>query len=163
MKRATNLYKAQMGGGTEQNESYKQLTTAIYSAIKRGQSPNDVYTGLLNQKINKDIALKLVSGVVEYMISNGELEEEEMQQQNQQKAQEEQQRMQEQQMAQQDTIVDNWSASSPEQGDDYAQQMADANQQSMDIVNEDAEDTEDLLGFQDGGEQAVIDQYDEVD
>lgn len=160
MNRATNLYKAQMGGGTEQSDMYKQLTSAIYSAIKRGQSPNDVYAGLINQKINKDIASKLVSGVVEYMLSNGELEEEDLQLQNEKQAQEEQQRMQEQQMAQQDNIVDNWDESSYNQNDDYAQQMEDANQQSMDIVNQDSED---ILGFQDGGEQAVLDQYDEVD
>jgi hypothetical protein len=165
MKKATSLYKAQMGGGTEQDNTYKQLATAVHSAIKRGQSPNDVYEGLIASKVNKDIALKIVSGIVEYMMSNGELQEEDLKQQAQKSAEEEQQRMQQQQqMGQQDVIVDEWQEENPNgQADAYAQEMEMANQQSMDIANEDYEDEEALAGYQDGGEQAVIDQYDEVD
>ena len=161
MKKARSLYKAQMGGGTEQDNTYKQLATAVHSAIKRGQSPNDVYEGLIASKVNKDIALKIVSGIVEYMISNGELEEEDLKQQAQNSAEEEQQRMQQQPMGQQDVIVDQWQQENPSgQPDAYAQEMEMANQQSMDIANEDEED---LTGYQDGGEQAVMDQYDKVD
>ena len=164
MKKARSLYKAQMGGGTEQDNTYKQLATAVHSAIKRGQSPNDVYEGLVASKVNKDIALKIVSGIVEYMISNGELEEEDLKQQAQKSSEEEQQRMQQQPMGQQDVIVDEWQQENPSgQSDAYAQEMEMANQQSMDIANEDYEDDEDLTGFQDGGEQAMLDQYNEVD
>ena len=163
MKKVRSLYKAQMGGGTEQDETYKQLATAVYGAIKRGQSPDDVYQSLITNKINKDVALKIVSGIVEYMVSNGELEQEDLQRQSQEKQQEQQQRMQEQQaFSQPDSITDEWNENSA-QGNNYDQEMQDANQQSMDLVNEDAEDTEDLLGFQDGGQNAALEQYDQVD
>ena len=142
MKKVRNLYKAQMGGGTEQDETYKQLATAVYGAIKRGQSPEDVYQSLITNKINKDVALKIVSGIVEYMVSNGELEEEDLQRQSQEKQQEQQQRMQEQQaFSQPDSITDEWNENSA-QSNNYDQEMQDANQQSMDLVNEDAEDTD---------------------
>ena len=157
-KTAKFLNKAAFGGesGTPQDDMYNKLSQAAYMSIKKGQSPKAVYDSLLNSKISKDIAEKIVASVVQFMLAKGELEPEELEQ-----AQQKEQQQQEQQAAQQEKqkMAAEKDAANEAQMDAY-------NQQSMDIANdmsqydEEAEanlDTEDLLGFEGGGQMTTED------
>ena len=161
MKNKSQLYIAQMGGGTEQADMYQNLGSAVYQAIKRGQAPNDVYNALIQQKIDQNIALKLVSQVVQYMIENGEIEQEDLANKEKEKAKEQQERMMQEQMMQEQSKM---------QDDASREEMDQLNQQSMDIASDDygimsdqrAQEYQNEMGFQDGGEKAVLDQYQQM-
>ena len=88
-KTAKFLDKAAFGGesGTPQDDIYNQLSQAAYIAIKKGQSPKAVYDSLINNKISKDIAERIVTSVVQFMLSKGELELEELEQDQQKEQQ----------------------------------------------------------------------------
>lgn len=157
-KTAKFLNKAAFGGesGTPQDDMYNQLSQAAYMSIKKGQSPKAVYDSLLNSKISKDIAEKIVASVVQFMLAKGELEPEELEQEQQKE-----QQLQEQQAAQQEKqkMAAEADAANEAQMDAY-------NEQSMGIANdmsqydEEAEanlDTEDLLGFEGGGQMTTDD------
>ena len=161
-KTAKFLNKAAFGGesGTPQDDIYNQLSQAAYIAIKKGQSPKAVYDSLINNKISKDIAERIVTSVVQFMLSKGELEPEELEQ-DQQKEQQLQQQAAQQEKQKMASEAD---AANEAQMDAY-------NQQSMDIANDmsqydqEAEsnlDTEDLLGFQSGGQMTTEDLLNEL-
>jgi hypothetical protein len=153
MKRSNMpLYKAQMGGGTEQNEMNARMATSIQQAIKRGQTPQDVYESLLARKMDQKLAMQLVSSVVKYMMEAGELEEEALDQAEQKDAGEIQ-AMEQDKMLMQNEEKD---AAAQQQMDAYRQQsMAAATDTSASDMaeEEDAASTESIFGFQDGGQQ----------
>ena len=146
------LHKAQMGGGTEQNEMNARMATAVQQAIKRGQTPQDVYESLIARKMDQKLAMQLVSSVVKYMMESGELEEEALAQAEQKDAGEIQ-AMEQEKMLMQNQEKD---AAAQQQMDAYRQQsMAAAMDTSeADMAEEEsANSTEEIFGFQDGGEQ----------
>lgn len=161
MKNKSQLYIAQMGGGTEQADMYQNLASAVYQSIKRGQAPNDVYSALIQQKIDQNIALKIVSQVVQYMIENGEIEQEDLANKEKEKAKEQQERMMQEQMMQEQSKM---------QDDASREEMDQLNQQSLDIASDDygimsdqrAEEYQNEMDFQDGGEKAFLDQYEKM-
>jgi hypothetical protein len=141
-----------MGGGTEQNEMNARMATSIQQAIKRGQTPQDVYESLLARKMDQKLAMQLVSSVVKYMMEAGELEEEALDQAEQKDAGEVQ-AMQQEQMLMQNEEKD---AAAQQQMDAYRQQsMAAATDTSAaDMAEEEsANSTEEIFGFQEGGQQ----------
>lgn len=146
------LYKAQMGGGTEQNEMNARMATSIQQAIKRGQTPQDVYESLLARKMDQKLAMQLVSSVVKYMMEAGELEEEALDQAEQKDAGEIQ-AMEQDKMLMQNEEKD---AAAQQQMDAYRQQSMSAamDTSASDMAEEeDAASTEGIFGFQEGGQQ----------
>ena len=161
-KTAKFLKKAAFGGenGTPQDDMYRQLSQAAYMAIKKGQTPEAVYNSFINSKISKDIAQNIITTVVQFMLSKGELEQEELDQDQQQQQQLEAQ-AEAQKKQKENADID---AANEAQMDAY-------NQQSMDVANDmsqyesEAEsnlDTEDILGFQDGGQMTTEDLLSEL-
>lgn len=145
------LYKAQMGGGTEQNEMYARMATSVQQAIKRGQTPQDVYESLIARKMDQKLAMQLVSSVVKYMMEAGELEEDSLDQAEQKDAAEIQAMEQEKAL-----MANEQDAAAQQQMDQYRQQsMAAATDTSeADMAEEEAANsTEEIFGFQDGGQQ----------
>jgi hypothetical protein len=145
------LYKAQMGGGTEQNEMYARMATSVQQAIKRGQTPQDIYESLIARKMDQKLAMQLVSSVVKYMMEAGELEEDALDQAEQKDAAEIQAMEQEKAL-----MANEQDAAAQQQMDQYRQQsMAAAMDTSAaDMAEEeDANSTEEIFGFQDGGQQ----------
>jgi len=143
------LYKAQMGGGTENAQMYERMATSIQEAIKRGQTPQVIYQSLLARKMDQKIAMQLVSSVVRFMMESGELEEEGLEQ-AEQKDQQAQQALDQDQML----MAEEKDAAAQQQMDVYRQQSMDAamDTSAMDQTEEDYNnDTEDILGFQEGG------------
>ena len=163
-KTANFLKKAAFGGqsDTPQEDMYSQLAQASYMSIKKGQSPKAVYDSLINNKISKDVAGKIVTSVVQFMMSKGELEQEDLYE-DQQKEQQKQAQMQQQQQEKEQMAAEQ-DAANEAQMDMY-------NKQSMDVANdmsqyeEEAEanlDTEDILGFQAGGQMTTEDLMSEL-
>ena len=145
------LYKAQMGGGTEQNEMNARMATSIQQAIKRGQTPQDVYESLIARKMDQKLAMQLVSSVVKYMMEAGELEEESLAQAEQKDAAEIQAMEQEKML-----MANEKDAAAQQQMDTYRQQSMAAAMDTSEAdmaEEEDANSTEEICGFQDGGEQ----------
>ena len=143
------LYKAQMGGGTENAQMYERMATSIQEAIKRGQTPQAVYQSLLARKMEQKMAMQLVSSVVRFMMENGELEEEGLEQ-AEQKDQQAQQALDQDKML----MAQEKDAAAQQQMDVYRQQSMDAAMDTSAMEQEEAEynnDTEDTLGFQEGG------------
>ena len=130
------LYKAQMGGGTEQNEMNARMATSIQQAIKRGQTPQDVYESLIARKMDQKLAMQLVSSVVKYMMEAGELEEEALAQAEQKDAGEIQ-AMEQEKMLMQSQEKD---AAAQQQMDTYRQQSMAA---AMDTSEADMAEEED--------------------
>lgn len=158
-KTANFLKKAAFGGqsDTPQEDMYSQLAQASYMSIKKGQSPKAVYDSLINNKISKDVAEKIVTSVIQFMMSKGELEQEDLYE-DQEKEQQKQAQMQQQQQEKEQMAAEQ-DAANEAQMDMY-------NKQSMDVANdmsqyeEEAEanlDTEDILGFQAGGQMTTND------
>jgi hypothetical protein len=146
MRKVTNIFKAQFGGGTEQTDSAKMMTQSIYSAIKKGQTPKQVYEALIERKVNQDMALQLVTSVVNFMMQNGELEQEDLEEQEQQEAQAAQQKAEEDAIAEQQMAADKDAEAEA--------QMNTYNEQSLAAANEDPgydQEAQAVLGFQDGG------------
>ena len=163
-KTANFLKKAAFGGqsDTPQEDMYSQLAQASYMSIKKGQSPKAVYDSLINNKISKDVAGKIVTSVIQFMMSKGELEQEDLYE-DQEKEQQQQAQMQQQQQ-EKEQMASEQDAANEAQMDMY-------NQQSMDVANdmsqydEEAEanlDTEDILGFQAGGQMTTEDLMSEL-
>ena len=163
-KTANFLKKAAFGGqsDTPQEDMYSQLAQAAYMSIKKGQSPKAVYDSLINNKISKDVAEKIVTSVIQFMMSKGELEQEDLYE-DQEKEQQKQAQMQQQQQEKEQMAAEQ-DAANEAQMDMY-------NQQSMDVANdmsqyeEEAEanlDTEDILGFQAGGQMTTEDLMSEL-
>jgi hypothetical protein len=152
MKRSNMpLYKAQMGGGTEQNEMNARMATSIQQAIKRGQTPQDIYESLIARKMDQKLAMQLVSSVVKYMMEAGELEEESLAQAEQKDAAEIQAMEQEKML-----MANEKDAAAQQQMDTYRQQSMAAAMDTSEAdmaEEEDANSTEEIFGFQDGGEQ----------
>lgn len=145
------LYKAQMGGGTEQNEMNARMATSIQQAIKRGQTPQDIYESLIARKMDQKLAMQLVSSVVKYMMEAGELEEESLAQAEQKDAAEIQAMEQEKML-----MANEKDAAAQQQMDTYRQQSMAAAMDTSEAdmaEEEDANSTEEIFGFQDGGEQ----------
>jgi len=163
-KTAKFLKKAAFGGqsDTPQEDMYSQLAQASYMSIKKGQSPKAVYDFLINNKISKDVAEKIVTSVIQFMMSKGELEQEDLDE-DQQKEQQMQAQMQQQQQ-EKEQMASEQDAANEAQMDMY-------NKQSMDVANDmsqydqEAEanlDTEDILGFQAGGQMTTDDLLSEL-
>ena len=163
-KTAKFLKKAAFGGqsDTPQEDMYSQLAQAAYMSIKKGQSPKAVYDSLINNKISKDVAEKIVTSVIQFMMSKGELEQEDLYE-DQEKEQQKQAQMQQQQQEKEQMAAEQ-DATNEAQMDMY-------NKQSMDVANdmsqyeEEAEanlDTEDILGFQAGGQMTTNDLMSEL-
>ena len=163
-KTAKFLKKAAFGGqsDTPQEDMYSQLAQAAYMSIKKGQSPKAVYDSLINNKISKDVAEKIVTSVIQFMMSKGELEQEDLYE-DQEKEQQKQAQMQQQQQEKEQMAAEQ-DAANEAQMDMY-------NKQSMDVANdmsqyeEEAEanlDTEDILGFKAGGQMTTEDLMSEL-
>jgi hypothetical protein len=163
-KTAKFLKKAAFGGqsDTPQEDMYSQLAQASYMSIKKGQSPKAVYDSLINNKISKDVAEKIVTSVIQFMISKGELEQEDLYEDQQKELQKQAQMQQQQQEKEQ--MASEQDAANEAQMDMY-------NKQSMDVANDmsqydqEAEanlDTEDILGFQTGGQMTTDDLLSEL-
>jgi hypothetical protein len=163
-KTAKFLKKAAFGGqsDTPQEDMYSQLAQAAYMSIKKGQSPKAVYDSLINNKISKDVAEKIVTSVIQFMMSKGELEQEDLYEDQQKELQKQAQMQQQQQEKEQ--MASEQDAANEAQMDMY-------NKQSMDVANDmsqydqEAEanlDTEDILGFQTGGQMTTDDLLSEL-
>ncbi len=157
MRKVNNIFKAQLGGGTEQEDSTKIMTQSIYSAIKQGQSPKEVYEALVARKINPEMALQLVTSVVNFMMQNGELEQEDLDDEQKQEA------IAEQKRAEEEAAIDQQIAA--EKDAEANAQLDQYNQQSMEVANADPgydQEAEAILGFQEGGGIDIAAMYNQM-
>lgn len=157
MRKVTNIFKAQLGGGTEQADSAKMMTQSIYTAIKKGQTPKEVYEALVARKVAPDMALQLVTSVVNYMMQNGELEQKDLEEQEQEEAQVAQQKAEEEAAAQAQIEAD--------KNAEAEAQMNQYRDQSLEAANEDPgydEEAQAVLGFQEGGGLDIAAMYDQM-
>lgn len=157
MRKVTNIFKAQFGGGTEQADSAKMMTQSIYSAIKKGQTPKQVYEALIARKVSQDMALQLVTSVVNFMMQNGELEQKDLEEQEKEEAQAAQQKAEEEAALRAQMEADKDAEAEAE--------MNQYNEQSLEAANEDPgydEEAQTILGFQEGGGLDIAAMYSQM-
>jgi len=165
------LEKAQLGGVPENNQQFQGsnssqkeaslILASVYNAIKKGQSPEDVYDALIARKMDSKQATQIVTSVVDYMIENDEYTDEDAE--NNKKAREEEEQKYE----------DPNQAIEQQKDEEAENQMNQYNEQSLEVANDTsaieqeeedaANSSQDYLGFQYGGAlgQAVKNQEQE--
>lgn len=163
--------KYQLGGTPENNQQFQGsnssqkeaslILASVYNAIKKGQSPEDVYDALLARKMDSKQATQIVTSVVDYMIENDEYTDEDAE--NNKKAREEEEQKYE----------DPNQAIEQQKDEEAENQMNQYNEQSLEVANDTsaieqeeedaANSSQDYLGFQYGGAlgQAVKNQEQE--
>jgi hypothetical protein len=163
--------KYQFGGTPENNQQFQGsnssqkeaslILASVYNAIKKGQSPEDVYDALIARKMDSKQATQIVTSVVDYMIENDEYTDEDAE--NNKKAREEEEQKYE----------DPNQAIEQQKDEEAENQMNQYNEQSLEVANDTsaieqeeedaANSSQDYLGFQYGGAlgQAVKNQEQE--
>ena len=163
--------KYQLGGTPENNQQFQGsnssqkeaslILASVYNAIKKGQSPEDVYDALIARKMDSKQATQIVTSVVDYMIENDEYTDEDAE--NNKKAREEEEQKYE----------DPNQAIEQQKDEEAENQMNQYNEQSLEVANDTsaieqeeedaANSSQDYLDFQYGGAlgQAVKNQEQE--
>jgi len=151
--------KYQFGGTPENNQQFQGsnssqkeaslILASVYNAIKKGQSPEDVYDALIARKMDSKQATQIVTSVVDYMIENDEYTDEDAE--NNKKAREEEEQKYE----------DPNQAIEQQKDEEAENQMNQYNEQSLEVANDTsaieqeeedaANSSQDYLGFQYGG------------